>query len=635
MTEPSKAEGVLVGIEIHQQLGCGSKLFCACPPVKSEEFPYRFERRLRPAQSETGRFDPAAIFEFSKGKSNEYHWNPESSCLVEADEEPPHPLNREALDSAMLTALTLGAKVVDEVHVMRKIVIDGSNTAGFQRTAVVGLGGGFNVDGTRVGVQSVTLEEDAARIVGETDSARQFALDRLGVALVEVALDPIRGDPDFVGRVALYLGRTLRSTGRVARGLGTIRQDLNVSVRGGKVVEVKGVQKLNLLPKVVEYESRRQAGLLKLAARLKGAGATKISCRVKDVTAALGGTTAEPLRRRLQDGARALCISAGGLGGLLGWEPEPGIRLGKELAEVAKANSLGGIIHSDEFQKQGVSDEDAVVLQREMGSGDGDGLVVVIGTKDEVQRVAPLLVERIKASVSGVPAETRAATESGETRFMRPRPGAQRMYPETDIPDIVVSGRSVVEISKKVPADWSESVERLEREFSLSRDLALKLFDSDVTEEFERLARRLRLEPSFVASVMVDLPARLAREGVPESSLTTEFLAEALSAVAAGDVAKEAVPDVLSTAARRGIPLREAIAALGLGAVTSAQVEEVIRALLVRRSDLIREKKEGAFSPLMGEAMKELRGRADGAEVARILRQRLQEAARKLDTTPS
>jgi glutamyl-tRNA(Gln) amidotransferase subunit E len=209
------------------------------------------------------------------------------------------------------------------------------------------------------------------------------------------------------------------------------------------------------------------------------------------------------------------------------------------------------------------------------------------------------------------------------------------MYPETDIPDIVVSGRSVVEISKKVPADWSESVERLEREFSLSRDLALKLFDSDVTEEFERLARRLRLEPSFVASVMVDLPARLAREGVPESSLTTEFLAEALSAVAAGDVAKEAVPDVLSTAARRGIPLREAIAALGLGAVTSAQVEEVIRALLVRRSDLIREKKEGAFSPLMGEAMKELRGRADGAEVARVLRQRLQEAARKLDTTPS
>ena len=187
--------GLLVGLEIHQQLASSSKLFCACPPVKSEEFPYHFERRLRPAQSETGRLDPAAVFEFAKGKSNVYFWNPESSCLVEADEEPPHPLNPEAFEAAALVAQVLGSSVVDEVHVMRKIVIDGSNTGGFQRTAVVGLGGSFAVDGARVGVQSVPQEADAARILGEDGASRRFALDRLGVALVEVALDPVKGEP--------------------------------------------------------------------------------------------------------------------------------------------------------------------------------------------------------------------------------------------------------------------------------------------------------------------------------------------------------------------------------------------------------------------------------------------------------
>jgi glutamyl-tRNA(Gln) amidotransferase subunit E len=177
-------QGLSVGLEIHQQLLSKTKLFCACPPGKSEELPYSFERRLRPSQSELGRIDPAAVFEFSKGKSNVYLWSPETSCLVEADEEPPHPVNAETLDAALLVAMMLGSNVVDEVHVMRKIVIDGSNTGGFQRTAVVALGGVLEVGKVQVGVQSVTLEEDAARILGEDGASRRFALDRLGVPLV-------------------------------------------------------------------------------------------------------------------------------------------------------------------------------------------------------------------------------------------------------------------------------------------------------------------------------------------------------------------------------------------------------------------------------------------------------------------
>lgn len=622
--EPS--DGLLVGLEIHQQLACSTKLFCACPPAKSEEFPYTFERRLRPAQSELGRVDPAAVFEFSKGKSNIYHWSPESSCLVEADEEPPHQLREEALDAALLAARTLGSSLVDEVHVMRKMVIDGSNTSGFQRTAVVGLGGSFIVAGSRVGVQSVTLEEDAARILGDEGGSRRFALDRLGVALVEVALDPVSGDPEFVGRVALHLGRILRSTGRVARGLGTIRQDLNVSMMGGKVVEVKGIQKLNLLPRVVEYERKRQLGLIQIAERLRKKGAARVRCRSRDVTRLLAGTSSTVMRKLLDQGGRASCIVAPGLGGMIGWEPFPGVRLGKELAEVARANALGGVIHSDEFGAQGVSGPEAAALKEDLRSGDDDALVLVAGPQELVERVTPLLMARLEGAADGVPAETRAATDDGETRYMRPRPGSQRMYPETDIQDITVAGNVLDRISRGVPEDWEARVVRLEKEFSLSRDMALKVYDSDTVDDFLRISRELRLEPSFVASVLVDLPTRLGREGVSEEGVALTVLEEVLRAVDSGLAAKEVVPDILKAAAARGVSVSEAVESLGIRAAQESEVRNVVESVVARHMDLVTERGAEAFSPLMGEAMKQLRGRADGETVSGLLRKEIAKA---------
>ena len=617
--------GLLVGLEIHQQLASSSKLFCACPPVKSEEFPYHFERRLRPAQSETGRLDPAAVFEFAKGKSNVYFWNPESSCLVEADEEPPHPLNPEAFEAAALVAQVLGSSVVDEVHVMRKIVIDGSNTGGFQRTAVVGLGGSFAVDGALVGVQSVTLEEDAARILGEDRASRRFALDRLGVALVEVALDPVKGEPEFVGKVALHLGRVLRSTGRVARGLGTIRQDLNVSLDGGSVVEVKGVQKLNLVSKVVEYEGRRQRALGRVAEALKERK-VRVKCSTRDVTETFARTSSGALRRSLPDGGMIGCVAAFGLGGLLGWEPVPGVRLGREVAEVARANSLGGVIHSDEFDKQGVSETEASALRSAMGCGPGDALVLVAGPRETVERVLPLIESRLEFAARGVPAETRAATDAGETRYMRPRPGSQRMYPETDIPDISVTPGLRRKVLGMVPEEWTALVGRLQSTYALSLDMALKLYDFDMTEEFERLIKKVKLEPSFVASVLVDLPQRLAREGVPEAGYSSGALSGVLEAVNGGKAAKEAVPSILELVGRNGIPVDDAIGTLRLGALDEMEVRTLVAALVAKEAQLVREKGEAAVSQLMGEAMKELRGRADGATVARILKEKLAKA---------
>ncbi|MDG6929598.1 MAG: Glu-tRNA(Gln) amidotransferase subunit GatE, partial [Nitrososphaerota archaeon] len=540
-----------------------------------------------------------------------------------ADEEPPHPLSREALGDSLLIAATLGSYLMGEVHVMRKIVIDGSNTTGFQRTAVVGLGGALEVDGVRVGVQTVTLEEDAARILGEDGASRRWGLDRLGVPLVEIALAPMEGDPELVGRVALHLGRVLRSTGKAARGLGTIRQDLNVSLEGGNVVEVKGVQKLNLIPKVVEYERRRQSMLRRVAEALREKGMKAVACSSADVTAALRGSASPVVARLLSGGARAACIAAPGLGGLLGWEPEPGVRLGKELAEVARANGIGGVIHSDEFEKQGVPQAEGAALRSSLGCGQNDALVLVAGRPEAVERVVPLLMARLAACAAGVPAETRAPTDGGETRYMRPRPGSQRMYPETDIPDITVTEEERAELARNAPEDWRSRVARLEKDLSLSGDMALKLYDADEVERFEGLAGRLRLEPSFIASVLVDLPARLSREGVAEAGYAPEALAQALEAVAAGTVAKEAVPDVLKAAWEKRMTVEQAASALGLERVDEARLGEILEGIVSRQAALVKEKGDAAFSPLMGEAMKEVRGKVDGALVARLLREKM------------
>lgn len=615
-----------VGIEIHQQLATATKLFCACPIVKSGELPLVFQRRLRPSQSELGRIDPAAVFEFNKGRANRYLWSPESSCLVEADEEPPHPMNREALTIGLLISSMLGARVIEEIHVMRKIVIDGSNTSGFQRTAVVGLGGSLAFDSRSVGVQSITVEEDAARILGEDAEYRSFALDRLGVPLVEIALDPLVGYPEEVESAALHLGRALRSTGRVARGLGTIRQDLNVSVEGGEVVEVKGVQKLNLISKVVRYEGVRQMGLLKIADEVRARGLDVVSCRVVEATSVFESTSSPVLKKAARDG-EVFCVVAGGLGDLLGYEPFPGVRLGKELAEIARTNSLGGVIHSDEFRKQRVSEVEERVLRGAVGAAEKDALVLVAGPPERSSTVAALVAERLRAVPKGVPKETRAATEDGETRYLRPRPGAARMYPETDMPEITVTGAWLGEVAEMVPVPWEEKVRSFVETYTLSEDLALRLYDSGDAPLFERLASSLGLDRSVIASVIVELPVRLAREGIDESRITEGVLTDLLASLDRGEFAKEAAVEVLrAVASGEAGTVGDAVERLRLSYLSEEELEATIERVVRENGAVIREKGERAFSVLMGEVMKTARGRVDGEVVSRLLHQRISES---------
>jgi glutamyl-tRNA(Gln) amidotransferase subunit E len=308
---------------------------------------------------------------------------------------------------------------------------------------------------------------------------------------------------------------------------------------------------------------------------------------------------------------------------LLGWEPLPGARLGKEVAEVARANSLGGILHSDEFERQGIPASEEALLRRLTGSGSADGLVLLAGPRELVDAAVPQIIGRLQAAVNGVPAETRAATDTGETRYMRPRPGSQRMYPETDIPNIEVTRERLRVLAGAVPMNWEARVSRIAQSNAISEDLALKLYDAELDEEFVALTKELMLEPSTVASALVDIPPRLMREGVPEAALTFRILVDVLRAVAQGKAAKEAIPDILKAVGRTGNTVEEAIDSLGLRGVGEGEVRAVVEGVISGHAALVREKGEAAFAPLMGEAMKELRGKADGATVARILKEEI------------
>jgi glutamyl-tRNA(Gln) amidotransferase subunit E len=616
-----------VGFEIHQQLATKSKLFCNCSCIEAEKYERSFMRKLRPTQSELGAYDPAAMFEFSKMRTVEYHAAFGSSCLVEADEEPPHDVSREALETALIFSLALHSKVMDEVHVMRKLVIDGSNTTGFQRTMLVASGGHLDVAGKRVGVQSICLEEDAAKLIGDDKGIRKFGLDRLGVPLVEIALEPVTGKPDEIMQVALTLGRLLRASKRVARGLGSIRQDVNVSVQNGVVVEVKGVQQLDQLVKVIEHEMQRQHGLIQIAQKLKErkVDVSKVGDRIEDVTDILGKAQSKIVKKILDGGGIFRALRAPGFAGMIGFEPYPDIRIGKELGKLVRFYDLDGVFHSDELPNYGITEHEVSAVKSKLQAGDSDAFVIVGGPRDKAGFASDAIIRRLQAATSGVLAETRVATPDGKTVFLRPRPGAARMYPETDIPIIPVTDSMLKALSDKVPRSWDEIMDSLAKKYSLNKKLASQIFDSDYLGVFEEIASKTKVQPTFVASKLTEDLTSLQRQGLDASVLTEGMIKDIFTRLDAGAIAKESVNIILEKLMKNEAEtVEEAIKAAGISSISDEELGMGLDRIINDNVAVVKEKGMGALSTLMGRAMAEYRGKVDGQKINAMLKDKLQ-----------
>ena len=622
--------GLKAGLEVHQQLDTATKLFCSCKPQLFKGEPeVTFLRRLRPTQSELGQIDPAALFEFQKGVKILYEATRETACLVEMDEEPPHDLDREAVEITLMVALMMEARPVDEIHVMRKTVIDGSNTTGFQRTCVVALDGEIDIKGKRVPIQHVSLEEDAARKMGEEGSIIRYRIDRLGIPLIEVTTAPVIYSPEEAEETALAIGRILRATRKVRRGLGTIRQDLNVSIPDGALIEIKGVQQLELVSGVIKNEVKRQLSLLGIRDELKERGVKEEDIKegFVDITSVFKKTKCKVIQRAIDQNNRVLAVKLPKFAGLLKRELAAGMRLGAEMADIAHFwGKAGGIFHTDELPAYGIMVDEVDQLERLVKREPLDAVVFVADTLENATDALKAVMQRAREAVRGVPEETRAANPDGTTRYMRPRPGAARMYPETDVPPIQLTEDYLEKLRSRLPELPEQKMRRLMKEYGLNRKLARQILNSEYTDLFEAVAKEARVSPTVMAVALTETLKALRREGIEIEKVSDEQFRELFDVIGSGKTTKEAIPEIITWLSKHeGATAKEAIESLGLAMISQKELERMIADLIEQNKSLREERGKSAFGALMGIIMKKVRGRVKAELVSEILKKRLEE----------
>ncbi|VVB99305.1 Glutamyl-tRNA(Gln) amidotransferase subunit E [uncultured archaeon] len=607
---------MMCGIEIHQRIA-GKKLFCNCVPASEGEQPkvgagaiasapgamqhetvpsqqsVTFSRRLHAVLSELGELDSAVRLESIRSRAMNYQAPINHSCLVEADEEPPHHLNHEALAAVLLFCRMLGTTTVDQVHIMRKNVIDGSNTSGFQRTAVVGTGGAIGTPVGKLGIQTVCIEEESAGIIeAGKDATADYELSRLGVPLVEIATAPTLKSGKEAQEAALAIGTLLRKTGLVQRGIGTIRQDLNVSIPDGARVEIKGVQELSMIGATVDLEVKRQEELLKLVSEIKKKLSAPIEAIFVDLTDVFSETKCAMIAKIIHSGGRVQGLKLPSHAGLLGRELVPNRRYGSELADYARSAGIRGLIHSDEdMGKYGFSEDEISEVKIALSIGASDAFVLVAGEQKKAQ--AAISEVACRANFIGVPEETRKASPDGTSSYMRPLPGKARMYPETDIPPVEITKELLAEaeaLSRKVEKGEAQKEKLLS---SVNDDLSSQLSaakgllshspsfkSSYATPELSVFAEAVKqgVEPKFAVSAITNTLQSLKREGIDTKALDEPRLLSFFLAYKKGVFAKSASQEILRhMCLDRAAAVEAAVKAAGAEKITGKALEHLLK----------------------------------------------------------
>lgn len=468
--------GLMCGLEVHQQLLTSTKMFCHCPAgLYTEEVDGTVLRHMRPTLSELGEYDGTALMEFKTKKNIIYLLHKSNVCTYEMDDTPPFLVNQQALDVTIEQCLMLGCDIVDEVHIARKQYLDGSIPTGFQRTAIVGVNGGLPFHGRTLPIIQVSVEEDSCREVLDQGHLIVWRTDRLGMPLIETVTGPELHTPQQAAEAILLVGRVCRSTRHVRTGMGASRQDVNVSVRGGRRVEIKGVPKAGWAPGLVHGEAVRQVNLLKLRDELHRRGFTtraSILTEHQDVThmfarSAYGNLRLEEWERRVKQdelrpgfelGEGPFCVRAiklTGLGGTLGWPTQPERTFTKEL--VGRVRVIAGmdqppiLLNSERWPDYDGSDRELHKLRQALHCEDNDEVVVVWGPLQDTLTAAQEIHIRYQDATEGVPHETRQPFADGSTDFERILPGPDRMYPDTDSPPTIITRERVEQLRAGLP----------------------------------------------------------------------------------------------------------------------------------------------------------------------------------------
>ncbi len=598
----NNSELICCGIEIHAQLE-GTKLFCACPTKIRDDQPQTVIKRfMRTAAGELGDVDVAARKEVEKGKYSLYQAYQNSTCLVEIDESPPYPLSTYALHAGIQVAKILGMQVVDQLQVMRKTIVDGSATSGFQRTALLSMNGKLNTSKGVVRIKAVCIEEDACKIINQEKDHTLYSLDRLGIPLLEIATEADITSPEQCAETAEKIGLIVKSTGVAKRGLGTIRQDVNVSIPEGDRVEIKGAQDLAIVPLLVAYEAQRQRGLLAIAQELKKRGMHEVKSFFIDTSTIFSDTECKIITETIKNKGTILGVKLEGFAGLLGKELQPNRRFGSELSDYAKIYAgIGGIFHSDELPKYGINAQELERLKKTLFCTEQDGFVLVVAGREKAKHALQIVVERANNALKGIVREVRKANPDGTTSFLRPLPGAARMYPETDVQPITLTRQLVESIT--IPELIETRTERYAT-LGLSSDLATLAAKSEHWKEFDKLVAQFKnLKIAYLAEIFFTAEKTIERQFKIKMKKNSQDYSDLFNALNNQDISKESVLEIL----KQEKTVAEVLSKYKV--LSDAELEAEIKTIA-------EENKGVQFTALIGKAMQRLRGKASGEKIA-------------------
>jgi len=652
----------MCGLEIHQQLAT-DKLHSRMPSelfdYKIDEIPVdwnRSKRKLRASEGEGGRKDVAARFEQRRNRSFEYVQTPNAG-LIELDESPPEGHDKDAVDVVLTMAAMMDAKPIPSLQAMRKTVVDGSNTSGFQRTTLVATGGSIETDSGSVGVDLISLEEDSARkldtILSEGGETVVYTLDRLGMPLVEVATAPEVRSPDHAKQTAVSLGRLLRDTRQVRRGLGSIRQDLNVSIACGDRVEIKGCQDLDWIPRIIRLEMARQLHFYRLANELRQesslpalppnreddaiptenrvqlAATNRIPLEINDLTEALSECESEMVRKSVDAGASVLGVALPGLSGKLGTKQldQDGAqlpRLGRELASAARLAGVAGVFHSDELPNYGISESDVSTVRTTLSLEEKDAFALCVAPAWQSELALESAVNRARLAYHRIPREVRNVVirkgkpEDGTTTALRPLPGGARMYPETDIPLLLITPDRWEKIRENLPPSSEKRMERLQ-ELDISSNQVEAILNAELDDLlFEGIDGSLRLPEKAWASALLEY-----------GSERPTALSAAVHLRETGEMTREGIETLVSEAPRLDSDqmvewMAQEANSRGFVPADNSRIEAAVDEVISERSEFIEERGMAAIGPLMGMVMAKLGGSADGQAVSKVLKERIE-----------
>lgn len=628
MTPEDYAElGLKSGLEIHQQLTTQKKLFCRCPAGHySEKYDAEILRHMRPTLSELGEYDGTALMEFKTKKEIIYQLNKKTVCTYEMDDAPPFELNQEALDFALEITLLLKCNVVSELHIARKQYLDGSIPTGFQRTTILGIDGWIPYKDRKIGIIQLGLEEDACREVSDESHTRTYKTDRLSMPLIEVVTYPQARTPQEVAEIAQLIRQLTRTTGKVNRGIGAVRQDVNVSIDGGTRVEIKGVPRIPLIPRLVHHEAGRQKALLEIREKLKGRGLTAENFKPEffDVTDILKETSYLPIKNVISDDFKIKSVRLPFFKGILGYQTQPGTNFAKEISDrvrvIACLDKIPNIIHSDTDDVT-ISSANWMKIKKLSRFEQEDALVIAWGSARDVETAAQEIAIRAREAIVGVPNETRQALPDGTTGFERILPGPDRMYPDTDLPPIALSEDRIQRIQANLPPlPW----ERRNRYEGLGLPVFMidQLLLSGKADIFDRLIAELKVDPIWAAVFLTQTLKHFKRTGLPVGKLNGDSIMPVFQAFKNNQIVKEAISLIvenwLSLSSR---PIEAVIAQFPI--LTKEQLLLTIKETIQKNNlkTIHDEKKKLTF--IVGKTMKKLNGRASGKVVVDLIEQQL------------